>query len=137
MPLVFRVMQRSDDGLPTVAQSATGLGVRPGTDVDVDMNDIVVVNGKGMSVSPSWRVISILRIPKRLRDKVPGARGSNNTFCFRTGAGPFQVGEFAPGLALVPDSATHGCVTPTLSVALGQYENDLAATRADWEFDEN
>jgi len=41
------------------------------------------------------------------------------------------------GLALVPDSATHGCITPTLSVPLGLYESDLAATRADWEIDEN
>jgi hypothetical protein len=137
MPLVFRVMKRSEDGLPTIAQLATGLGVRPGTDVDVDIQGNVLVNDKGMSVSPSWRVISIFRIPKRLCDKVPGARGSNNTFCFRTGAGPFQVGEFAPGLALVPDSATHGCITPTLSVPLGLYESDLAATRADWEIDEN
>jgi hypothetical protein len=137
MPLVFRAMKRSEDELPTVEQSASGLGVRPGIDVDVDTWGNAVVNGKGMSVSPSWRAISILRIPKRLRDKVPGARGSNNTFCFRTGAGPFQAGEFAPGLDFVPDSATHGCVTPTQSVPLAQYESDLAATRVDWQYDEN
>jgi hypothetical protein len=137
MPLVFRVMKKSDDGLPTVEQSAHGLGVRPGTDVDVDAQGNVIVNGKGMSVSSSWRVISVLRIPRRLRDKVPGARGSNNRFCFRTGEGPFQAGEFSSNLDFVPDSATHGCVTPARYVSLSQYESDLAATRPDWQFDEN
>ena len=73
--------------------------------------------------------MSLLRIPKRLKDKVPGARGSNNTFCFRFGTGPFQAGEFAAGLDLVPDSPTHGCVTPAQLVPLAQYEADLAATR--------
>jgi hypothetical protein len=130
-------MKQDEDGLPTVEHSANGLGVRPGTDVDVDAQGNVVVNGKGMSVSPSWRVLPIFRIPKRLRDRVPGALGSNNTFCFRTGTGPFQSGPFAPGLDLVTDSATHGCVTPAQDVPLAQYQGDLAATRADWQFDEN
>jgi hypothetical protein len=137
MALVFRVMKKSEDELPTVEQTASGLGVRPGIDVDVDMQGNVEVNGKGMSVSPSWRVISILRIPKRLRDKVPGARGSNNTFCFKFGTGPFQEGVFAPGLDLIPDSTTHGCVAPTQPVSLAQYELDIAATRADWQIDES
>jgi hypothetical protein len=137
MPLVFRAMKRDEDGLPTVEPTANGLGVRPGTDVDVDAQGNVAVNGKGMSVASSWRSLPISRIPKRLRDKVPGARGSNNTFCFKTGSGPFQAGPFAPGLDLVPDSTTHGCVTPTQPVPLAQYQGDLAATRADWQFEEN
>lgn len=137
MPLVFRAMKRDEDGLPSVEHSASGLGVRPATDVDVDAQGNVAVNGKGMSVSPSWRVLPISRIPKRLRDKVPGARGSNNTFCFKAGTGPFEAGSFAPGLALEPDSATHGCITPVQRVVLTQYQGDLAATRADWQFDEN
>ncbi|MHC5539476.1 hypothetical protein ACYOEI_14760 [Singulisphaera rosea] len=90
-----------------------------------------------MSVSPSWRVISILRIPKRLRDKVPGARGSNDTYCFKYGSGSFQPGSFAPGLELAPDSPTHGCVTPAQQAPLSTYENDLAFTRVDWQIDEN
>ena len=137
MPLVFRAMKRDEDGLPTIERSASGLGIRPGTDVDVDAGGNAVVNGKGMSVSPAWRVMSIFRIPKRLKDKVQGARGSNNTYCFRFGMGPFQAGEFAAGLELMPDSPTHGCVIPAQLVPLSQYEIDLAATRADWQFDEN
>ena len=137
MPLVFRAMKKDDDGLPAVEQSASGLGVRPGTDTDLDAQRNVLVNGRGMSVSPSWRTINILRIPKRLRDKVRGARGSAKTFCFKTGDGPFSLGAFAAGLVLTPDSATHGCISPAQSVPLGQYEGDLAATRSDWQVDEN
>ncbi len=97
MPLVFRVMKKDGDGLPT--KSATSLGVRP-VDVDVDGANNVQVNGKGMSVSPRWKDININRIPKRLRPKLPGAGGSNSTFCFRTGTGQFQQGPFASGLTL-------------------------------------
>ena len=89
MPLVFRVMKKDADGLPT--KSPTSLGVRP-MDVDVDGANNVQVNGKGMSVSPSWRDININRVPKRLRPKLAGAGGSNNTFCFRTGTGPIPAG---------------------------------------------
>src|SRR5438046_4714758 len=120
MPLVYRAMKKDADGLPTVEQTANGLGVRPGIDIDLDGQGNTVLNGKGMSVSPAWRVMSIFRIPKRLRDKVPGARGSNNAFCFRMGNGPFQQGNFAAGLELVPDSATHGCVKPAQCVPLTQ-----------------
>jgi hypothetical protein len=34
MPLVFRVMKKSEDGFPTL--SPTSLGARPGIDVDLD-----------------------------------------------------------------------------------------------------
>ena len=77
------------------------------------------------------------RIPKRLHDKVPGARGSNSTYCFRAGTGPFQAEAFSPGLELVPDSPKHGCVAPERTVPFSQYQDDLAATRSDWQIDEN
>ena len=112
------------------------LGVRPGVDVDLDAQNKVLVNGKGMSVAPNWRDINVNRIPKRLRPIVPGAGGSNNTFCFRTGNGAFVQGAFANGLTLEPDSATHGNVTPAQVVPLATYEADIAATRPDWQEDE-
>ena len=136
MPQVFRAMRKDDDGFPTVQQSANALGVRPRVDIDLDPQGSVLVNRKGMSVNPAWRVMSILRIPKRLRTKMPGARGSNNTYCFRTGTGPFQQGAFAAELTLEPDSATHGNVAPAQVVSLARYEGDLAATRPDWLEDE-
>jgi hypothetical protein len=137
MPLVFRAMRKEDDGFPKVEQSAGGLGVRPGVDIDLDPQGNAMVNGKGMSVSPAWRDLPISRIPRRQRSVVPGARGSNNTFCFKTGDGPFRPGAFAAGLVLEPDSATHGCVTPERLVPLQQYESDLAATRSHWQVDES
>ncbi len=125
-----------NDDLPVIASSSHGLGVRPGTDVDVDAQNNVQVNGKGMSVAPNWRDINHKRIPKRLRPIVPGAMGSNNTFCFRYGQGVFAQGAFANGLTLEPDSTTHGNIAPAQVVPLATYEGDLAATRADWSEDE-
>ena len=129
-------MRKDDDGFPTVQQKANALGVRPGVDIDIDPQGNVLVNNKGMSVSPDWRVMSVLRIPKRLRNQMPGALGSNNTYCFRLGTGPFQQGPFTAGLSLEPDSATHGNVAPTQVAPLAQYEADLAETRQDWLEDE-
>jgi hypothetical protein len=114
----------------------TGLGVRPGLDVDVDAQHNVLVNGKGMSVAPNWRHINLNRIPKRLRLIVTGARGSNSTFCFRAGDGPFQQGTFANGLTLEPDTDTHGNLAPAAVVPLATYEADIAATRPHWQEDE-
>jgi hypothetical protein len=127
-------MRKEADGLPTV--NPTSLGVRPGIDVDLDAQNNVMVNGKGMSVAPNWRDINVHRIPKRLRPIVPGAGGSNNTFCFRAGNGAFVQGAFAKGLTLEPDSATHGNVAPAQVVPLVDYEADIAATRPDWQEDE-
>ena len=136
MPRVFRAMRKDEDGLPHVEQSANGLGVRPGVDIDVDPQDNVLVNGKGMSVSPNWRDMPLFRIPERLRHLKPGARGSNNTFCFCSGSGPFQRGAFADGLMLEPDSTTHGTIAPDRVMPLDDYESALGATRPNWHVDE-
>lgn len=135
MPLVFRAMKKDDDGLPTIEASATGLGVRIGTDVNMQDGQLLA-NGKGLSVAPDWRLLPIFRIPKRLCDQVSGARGSNQTYCFRFGSGPFERAPFAESLELVPDSPAHGCVAPARSVSLEQFESDLSATRAGWQIDE-
>lgn len=136
MPRVFRAMRKDDDGLPHVEQSASGLGVRPGIDIDVDHNGSVLLNGKGMSVSPNWRDMPLFRIPARLRGLKPGARGSDQTFCFCTGSGPFQQGDFAEGLVLEPDSTTHGTIAPNRLMPLDDYRAAIEATRSDWQVDE-
>ena len=78
-------------------------------------------------------IFQIYRIPKRLRHIVPGAKGANNTFCFTMGSGPFQDGELAAGLLLIPDPGrspvTHGVIAPIQIVPLAQYQMDLANTR--------
>ena len=133
MPLVYRAMRREADNLPTVAQAANALGVRLGIDIDLDAANNALVNNKGMSVAPAWSRIPLFRVPKRLG---VGGQGSNNTFCFRNGAGAFQQTAFAAGLEFLPDSPTHGVVRPAQVVPLAQYESDLAATRAAWQIDE-
>ena len=131
MPRVFRVMREDHDGLPLVAPSANGLGVRPGVDIDLDESGNVIV--KGMSVNPDWRNAPLFRIPERLRHIRPGARGPNVNACFRYGDGQFERGHFAQGLTLQPDAATHGTIAPVSSVHLSEYEAALAATRSGWE----
>ena len=133
MAQVFRAMRKDQDGLPLVAPSASALGVRPGTDIDVDDQNNALVNDKGMSVAPTWRDLSPLRIPKRVAKR---GKGSNNTYCFTRGIGPFQRGAFAPGLEFAPDSKVHGVIRPTQLTPLAQFEADLAATRAEWRVDE-
>jgi len=133
MPRVYRIMKKDDDERPTLGPRS--LGVRS-SEVDVDGANHVQVNGKGMSVSPRWRDISITRIPRRLRDKVRGALGSNNSFCFRFGSGPFMKGPFALGLTLEPDSPHHGTIAPVAAVPFETYQIDLEATRPDWHIDE-
>lgn len=137
MPRVFRAMKRAADGLPVVEASAGGLGVRLGIDIDTDAGGIVMLNGKGMSVSPSWRTMSLVRIPKRLGHLVRGARGSDQAACFRFGEGPFVSGPFADGLTLGVDSATHGSVAPASAVPLADFARSLAATRANWAVEES
>ena len=131
MPQVFRAMRQDPDGLPAVADAANALGVRLGTDIDVDHYNNAIVNHKGMSVAPRRRDAPIFRIPRRL-----GGQGSNSTWCFKAGTGAFQQAAFAAGLELLPDSPTHGVVRPTQLVQLVQYEADLVATRAAWQIDE-
>jgi hypothetical protein len=52
------------------------------------------------------------------------------------GEGPFQQGQLAAGLELLPDTKKHGVVRPEKSVPLVAYESDLAATRTSWQVDE-
>jgi hypothetical protein len=96
MPRVFRAMRKDEDGLPHIERSASGLGVRldNNKDLDVEPDGTVLVNGKGMSVSPGWRELPLFRIPERLRHIKREARGSNHTFCFHSGTGPFVQGVF-------------------------------------------
>lgn len=136
MPRVYRLMRKDEDGLPVVEESARGLGVRPGVDVDIDAGGAVLANSKGMSVNPNWRSMNPNFIPKRLKDLHYGARGSNNAHCFRSGEGLFQAGEFADGLVLIPDSERHGVIAPEATTPLAAYEAALAATRPDWIIDE-
>lgn len=141
-PKVYRAMRRDDaTGLPVVGTgSSSELGARAGVDIAVDSAGNVLLDGSGMSVAPAWRDLPFTRIPRRFRPLVPGAAGANSTSCFTMGTGPFRRDPFAAGLELIPDSEPepilHGVIAPVQSVALDEYEFDLARTRDAWQIDE-
>ncbi len=128
MPQVFRPMKRDADGLPRIANAATGLGARVPKDIDVD-GEMVRLNEKGMSVRPSLADVPLEFLPKRID---PAGLGENANRVFKYGEGKFEQTPFAPGLELVPDRPDHGVVKPTAVVTLEQYRADIVATRSQW-----
>jgi hypothetical protein len=141
MPKIHRAMRKADDGKPLVDATGKGLGVRGApvngvVDVDLDQEGNVILNGKGMSVAPSWRDLPIFLISKRLRDRFPAARGADDLYCFRHGTGPFADGSVDVGLNLIVDSVKHGVIVPPTAVRLDRYQLDLANTRDQWIVDE-
>lgn len=141
MPKVYRTMKCATDRFPVVESSNQGLGVRSDlqagiVDVDLDADGFVVLNGHGMSVVPEWRKLPAFLIPSRLRDRCHKARGDNQTACFTMGAGPFQDGVFADQLELRKDKPHHGCIVPSASVPLSQFESNIIGTRSQWVIDE-
>lgn len=144
MPKIYRAMKRAADGLPTVGNRSKELGVREPpdahADVDVDSQNEVVLNGRGMSVAESWRHLLPHLIPKRLqaRGLCADASGSNSLACFTMGAGGFMSGPMNASLylALKPNDSYAGNVVPTTAVRLAQFQSDLSATREQWLIDE-
>jgi hypothetical protein len=140
MPKLFRTMKKDGDGKPVVDATGKGLGVRgvpvnTVVDVDLDEEGRVILNDKGMSVAPDWRVLPYFLIPETLRHKLPEARrarGNSDLHCFTMGEGSFIKGPVAEGLDLKPDSPNHGVVVPRISVLLDEYQTDLANTRDLW-----
>lgn len=142
MPTMFRTMKRANDGLPVVGSNSKELGVRvpanPNADIDLDTNDYVVLNGKGLSVAANWRQLPGYLIPKRLRALFPGAAGPDSLVCYRMGTGVFAPGAVSNDLSLVlkTGNARAGNIVPNQSVHRDQFQADLAATRNQWTVDE-
>jgi len=91
-----------------------------------------------MSVAPKWRDLPEVRIPRRLREKgALLARGKDNDACWRLGDGAFVAEVIADGLVLRPDRPDHGTIEPVAEVFVGQFLQDLAATRGMWVIDES
>lgn len=134
MPLIYRVMTRDGDK-PMVGDTANKLGVRPDKDLPVS-GGFVLPNTGGLSVSPAWRRLPFMLIPRRLRHIVPNARGSNSAACWRMGEGPFAPGRAADGLVLRVEHQNHGLIEPTNKMTLAEYQQALAATADLWVIDE-
>ena len=134
-------MKRAADGYPSIEQSAKGLGVRITTmdevgDVDLDDNDSVILNSKGMSVAPNWRLLPVFRIPQRLRHIAPKAIGNSNCYCFAMGKGEFKSEAINADIELIKDNQNHGVIAPRNSVSINSFRAQLATTRSEWIVDE-
>jgi hypothetical protein len=133
-------MRVEPDRFPRIGTRSKCLGVReppdPHADVDLDGAGQVKQNRKGLSVSNDWRILPPHLIPEQLDDGFNGASGKAMEV-FVHGWGRFDEGPVASGLDLLhkAHSPTHGVVAPTASVALDQYQRDLAATRTGWVID--
>jgi hypothetical protein len=138
-PRIYRVMSTCPvDGLPVIGSvNSIQLGARLGNDVKCDHIGHVVMDGSGMSVTPAWRMLDYSRIPRRLKDRFPGASGSNKTACYAMGVGRFVRAPVTDDLELIPDSPKHGVVAPANSMTYHQYSQALAGTRTHWQKDES
>ncbi|MDB5392058.1 MAG: uncharacterized protein JWM11_7704 [Planctomycetaceae bacterium] len=134
-------MKKATDNLPIVENSNKGLGLRSDatlgpTDVDLDANEIVILNGHGMSVAPAWRKLPAFLIPERLISNCGKARGDNDLFCFTMGTGAFENGVVTDGLYLNKDKPHHGCIVPSRPMHLTEFELHIQQTRPQWTVDE-
>lgn len=142
MPTMFRTMKRANDGLPVVGSNSKELGVRVppnlNADIDLDANDCLVLNDKGLSVVANGRRLPGHLIPKRLRALFPGAAGPNTLACYKIGTGVFAPGVVSNALTLVLKAGNPqaGNIVPNQSVHRDQFQADLAATRDQWMVDE-
>ncbi len=144
MPKIYRSMKKDIDDRPFVDATGKGLGVRVTpvngvVDIDVDDAGMVLLNGKGMSVAPSWQDLPIHLIPKRLRGIFPSARGGIDLYCFSSGEGDFVNGGVSDldSLTLIVDRPLHGVVAPSKEMSVAQYQNALSTTRDNWNLDES
>ncbi len=132
------------DGLPLVGSHKRSLlGVRANgahADVDAnppgDLNGIVAVNRKGLSVSADWRSLPGHLIPEELDDGLNGASGKGMEV-YVHGSGSFSEGAVTSNLELLmkANNLDSGFVSPILAVPLSQYQADLQATRLQWVID--
>jgi hypothetical protein len=142
VPRIVRPMRVDTDGLPLVGNQSKCLGVRvpPNrfADIDLDRDGKVILNRKGLSVSKDWRGLPGHLIPEHLDDGFNGASGKGMRV-FVHGVGSFDEGPVSTGLELLhkAHSTDSGVVAPARCVTLEQYQDDLAATKADWRIDES
>jgi hypothetical protein len=125
---------------PVVGTADNMLGVRvpphPRADVHPDSSGNVGPVGEGLSVAPSLAAMPQVLVPRRLRDKRPGARGSDTLQVFSLGGEGFVRAPVGDSLELLPTSSNHGVVQPVGPVPVAHYQEHLAATQAFWRVDE-
>lgn len=121
--IVYRTMTPGPDGLPVVAPTARGLGVRPGVDIPVDTRGMVAPETGGMSVSPAIAGLPSHRVPRSM-----GGTSNDTMYCTCTS-------NFPSSLTYRPDPARpnmHGFVEPTTGMPVGTYQQNIGGTRTSW-----
>ena len=139
-PRIYRTMVFETDETgrrwPQVGAGKNMLGARlpPDNPADVqpDAEGNVARGDEGLSVRPSLKAFPNGQIPERLRDRRPGARGSDDLRLFCLGQSPFEPSHIAEDLELQPTSKTHGVVRPRAQMHVDRYQARLAATQPRW-----
>ena len=137
------------DDLPLVGTGPHMLGVRvPVKDhadrvVDVSPDALGMVHpyGGGLSIARSIDDLLPHLVPKRLKNFVEGASGSNNRHVWSMGKGSFSDGGIAHRLILRrkperADGKVLGLVEPAAKMSLEEYQSALASTQLQWSLDE-
>jgi hypothetical protein len=120
---LYRAMTPAADGLPLIAPTARGLGVRPGTDIAVNDDGLVYPGTGGMSVSPTIAGLPLHRRPQDL-----GGTGKDPVFCT-------CVADIPDSLVYRPDPLNptgHGFVEPAAPMPIDFYQENIGSTRPFW-----
>lgn len=135
--------------LPQIGTASNMLGVRIPVEDQPDRVADVFPDGMGM-VHPYDGGLSVARsiddllphfVPRRLRNFVEGAIGSNSRHVWSMGKGNFSDGGIAHRLILRrkperSDGKVLGLVEPAAVMSLEYYQSALAATQLQWLLDE-
>jgi hypothetical protein len=125
---------KEDSGKPALGPRDLGVRTPPDEQPDIvpDTAGFVSPDTGGMSVSPALLLLPDTRIPKRLRQIYPFARGSNSLVIWSSGNGPFEDSVVAANLTLrlySKNPTKHGFVEPDQVMPYKEYANSLIATR--------
>ncbi len=118
-------MRTDANGQPMCGVQANMLGVRPGTDIQPDADDLVRGGSGGLSVTPD----DPARLPPHVRPARLGGKGRLPVF-------EIAIARLGATLRYRPDNKNperHGFIEPADSMTLADYQSRLGATQADWK----
>lgn len=117
-------MKAASDGYPEPGRTARTLGVRPGIDIAVGVDGLVIGGEGGMSVAHD----SADNLPAHRRSPEHGGTGKDPTW-------ELDSSDLGDDLVYREDPlmpGIHGFVEPALPTSFDAYEAALTATRQTW-----
>jgi len=121
---LYRSMKTAGDGRPEAGHTARTLGVRPGTDIPVGVDGVVLGGEGGMSVAPD----SPGNLPAHRRPPEHGGTGKDPIW-------ELDIADLGDELLYREDPlmpGVHGFVEPALPTTFDAYESAVLATRRAW-----